>query len=197
MFKSWFINRLDQSLAESLPYMAEAEAIARLEATNALAERWGVTGLPADEERAGNELLAALANRSRVDDDTAEHADPAEPATLVLWIAEVRCEVCGSPLAQATARSFDLVLDGDGIALHADPIAIEYLPSAGREGGLLTWPCIRCAEQRQVPERRSRRIIRNRWLKRSRSLGASATPLPHTVILASASTAPNGPDGLI
>lgn len=187
VFRAWFVNRLHQEVAQSLLVTGGVAALARQETVNRLAERWGVTGLHPDVEHAGYELLAALAEHSRIDDDTAETADPSDPATLVLWLAEVRCERCGFPLAKAAARTFDFVFEDDHSKMHVDPTSIEYMPDPRREGGLLVWRCYRCPGDRHVSERRAFRIIKSRWLKRSRSLGASARPVAHTVILAGVS----------
>lgn len=190
VFRSWFVNRLDQELVVAVvDGMPESEALARAARITQLAERWGVTGLPPDVELAGYQVLAGLAARARVDDEGSELADASDPATLVLWVAEVQCGRCGLPLARAIARRFDLVPDGGGNTMHADLLSVDYLPYPERRERSLVWRCRRCDADRLVSERRALSIIRDRWLKRSRSLGGSPRPVARVVIKAGA------PDG--
>lgn len=187
VFRSWFVNRLDQELILAVVEgMPESEALARAARITRLAERWGVTGLPPDVERAGYQVLAGLAERSRVDDASAEPPDASDPASLVLWVAEVQCARCGLPLARAAARRFKLVADADGNTMHADLASVDYLPDPERRARSLVWHCRRCDGDRLVSEQRALSIIRDRWLKRSRSLGLSPQPAARVVIKAGA-----------
>lgn len=187
-FREWFVSRLDTELALAVAYgLDEDKALARAATINRLAKRWGVTGMPPEVNRAADEYLAALVGHTRRGDAREESADPTDLATLVPWVADVECERCGSPLARAAAEEFDLVKDDTGTPLHFNVTAVQYLPEPERAAGVLSWRCPRCRDARHVAERTALRIIRQRWLKRSRSL-TTDTPIRHTVIKATADT---------
>ena len=187
-FRQWFVATLARELAAEFNDRDKGEILRRADAITRLEIRWGVAD--PDAGRLSVEILAGMIDKARTGDAhrppldvTADPAtaDPETALAFVLWLADVVCETCGKPIAKATLGDDFGIRFEAGEPAHFDPTTVAYFPEPVRTNGVLSWACRRCRQDRYVTERAAARLIRERWLERSRSLDTDA-PTPSLLI---------------